>query len=181
MLMPSAQRLFAGQPPPGPPPRPLGRFPTRQPPSTPRGTSHRAAAALSRYVVRSPIRPVGASGVPPASRGSARGTASQRRRRRTGQCSGSDPVAAALPPQAAGLPGHAPAPLVRAHALERMLRLYPHLRPPGGAQGRHRRRCALPVPLLPVILHPLTGCCRSLGSLRSSGFATPASCLWRLP
>ena len=42
------------------------------------------------------------------------------------------------------------APLVGAHALERMLRLCPHLRPPGGAQGRHRRRCALPVRLLPL-------------------------------
>ena len=55
-----------------------------------------------------------------------------------------------------------------------MLRLASRLRPPGGAQGRHRRRCALPVPLLPVTpLPPLRGgfaarCapgCRSIGLL----------------
>ena len=55
-----------------------------------------------------------------------------------------------------------------------MLRLCPHLRPPGGAQGRHRRRCALPVRLLPVTPLPPRGggfaarCapdCRSIGLL----------------
>ena len=59
------------------------------------------------------------------------------------------------------------APLVGAHALERMLRLCPHLRPPGGAQGRHRRRCALPVRLLPLPPpSPHGGLCGSLRSLR---------------
>ena len=54
-----------------------------------------------------------------------------------------------------------------------MLRLCPHLRPPGGAQGRHRRRCALPVPQPVTPLPPLRGgfaarCapdCRSIGLL----------------
>ena len=54
----------------------------------------------------------------------------------------------------AGLPGTVLAPRRRGNALEQMLRLAPTVRPPGGAQGRHRRRCALPVPLLPLTPHP---------------------------
>jgi hypothetical protein len=53
------------------------------------------------------------------------------------------------------------------------LHLRPHLRPPGGAQRRHRRRCALPVPLRPVTPVPLVrGFCQSLRSCRYRGFAT---------
>src|SRR2546425_15111 len=43
------------------------------------------------------------------------------------------------------------------NALERTLRLASPPRPPGGAHGRHRRRCALPVPLLPATPQPPLG------------------------
>jgi len=54
-------------------------------------------------------------------------------------------VAAGLPPRAAGLSGDIPAPRRLGNALEWTLRLVSPRCPPGGAQGRHRRRCALPV------------------------------------
>jgi len=61
---------------------------------------------------------------------------------------------AGLPPRAAGLPGDIPAPRRLGNALEWALRLASPRCPPGGAQGRHRRRCALPVPLIPVTPNP---------------------------
>jgi hypothetical protein len=77
-----------------------------------------------------------------------------RSRPRTGQCSGGCSVAAGLPPWTAGLPGAVPAPHRLGNALDRTPRLASPHRPPGGSQGRHRRRCALPVPLVPVTPHP---------------------------
>jgi hypothetical protein len=43
------------------------------------------------------------------------------------------------------------------NALERTLRLASPRCPPGGTHGRHRRRCALPVPLLPLTPTPPHG------------------------
>jgi hypothetical protein len=46
--------------------------------------------------------------------------------------------------------------------------------PPGGAHGRHRRRCTLPVLLVPVTPIPLMrGCCGSLPFLKGRGCAAP--------
>jgi hypothetical protein len=100
--------LCRGPPPLGARPRrltpaPQGRLPTRQPPRPPWGVASRGHCV--RAPCLGPIRPVGASGVPPASRGSARGTARQRRGRRTGQRRGGNGVTAGLPPPHAGLPG----------------------------------------------------------------------------
>jgi len=75
-------------------------------------------------------------------------------RPRTGQCSGNGGSAAALPPRTVGLPGAVPAPHRLGNALERTPRLASPHRPQGGSQRRHRRRCALPVPLVPVTPHP---------------------------
>jgi len=79
-----------------------------------------------------------------------------RSRPRTGQCSGWYGVAA-------GLPGDVPAPRRLGNALEQLLRLASPRCPPRGAHGRHRRRCALPVPLVSLAPNtPSRGLCRSL-------------------
>src|SRR6266446_9096437 len=62
-----------------------------------------------------------------------------------------------LPPPRAGLPGHVPAPHRLGNALERTLRLASPPCPPGGTHGRHRHRCALPVPSLPPAPTPPHG------------------------
>jgi hypothetical protein len=54
----------------------------------------------------------------------------------------------------AGLPGDIPAPRRLSNALERTQRLASPIRPPRGSKGRHRRRCASPVPLVPATPHP---------------------------
>jgi hypothetical protein len=89
--------------------------------------------------------------------------------------------AAGLPPPRAGLPGEVPALLVGAKALPWTLRLCPHLRPPGGAHGRHRRRCALPVPLVPVTPNPpRAGVLRIATAPEGQRLCRSCRCLWRL-
>ena len=57
----------------------------------------------------------------------------------------------------AGLPGDVPAPRRCGNALEQSLRLATPHRPPRGSKGRHRRRCALPVPRTPATPQPPPG------------------------
>ena len=54
-------------------------------------------------------------------------------------------------------PDAVPAPRRRGNALEQTLRLAFPIRPPQGHSGRHRRRCALPVPLVPGAPQPPLG------------------------
>jgi len=110
------------------------------------------------------------------------GTASQRSRPRTGPCSGCYGVATGLPPRTAGLPDHVPAPRWLGNALTRTLRLASPIRPPRGPGGRHRRRCALPVPLVPITpIPPHEGALPIAALLDGSGCAAPAGSWGGLP
>ena len=67
-----------------------------------------------------------------------------------------------------------PSPRRLGNALEQLLRLAAPHRLPGGTHGRHRRRYALPVPLLSVAPNPLQGLCGSLTLSKVSRCAAPA-------
>jgi len=68
-----------------------------------------------------------------------------------------------------------PSPRRLGKALEQLLRLASPHRLPGGTHGRHRRRYALPVPLLSVTPNPLQGLCGSLTRLHGGGCAPPST------
>ena len=76
----------------------------------------------------------------------------------------------------AGLPGHVPAPRRLGNALERTLRLASPHRPPRGSKGRHRRRCALPVPWIPLAPSPPHG--GSANRCAPGGKRLRRSCRW---
>ena len=77
-------------------------------------------------------------------------------------------------------PDAVPAPRRRGNALEQTLRLAFPIRPPQGHSGRHRRRCALPVPLIPATPQPPLGgsADRSRSSRERLGRSSQRS--WRL-
>jgi hypothetical protein len=102
-------------------------------------------------------------------------SASQRSSRRTGQCGGRYPVAAGLPRLTLGCQATFRPPVSSATRSNSCCAL-PHLIAPQGAQeGGHRRRYALPVPLLAVAPNPLQGLCGSLTLLHGGGCTAPTT------
>ena len=86
------------------------------------------------------------------------------------------PSAAGLAPHMAGLPGDVPAPHRGGNAFQQPRRLAPPHRPPRGSPRRHRRRCAVPVPRVPVTpLPPHEGDLPIAAFLDGNGCAAPAT------
>ena len=135
---------LGGQPPPAHPRAPWGRSPTRQPPPTPRGASHRAAAALSRHAW-APSAPSGPAVCRQRRAARLAARPGQRRGRRTGQRG-----FARLPPPRAGLPGTVPGPPVGSATRSNGRCALPHRSAPQGAQRKapaplRSARATLPV------------------------------------